>query len=390
MRTTRPSRLALTSLALLLLPALLAGCPVRGGRAGGRGTAGGGGGGTLGAQCRGDFGSTNAAAKIEAFLGAAAEFGDAAIEVQNEMLAACQRMGRALGMAEADLSGAGSEGLRDVCGAVNDRFRSELQAIRAATSVQVTIETRPPHCEVSMDAYARCAADCEAQVDPGSIQIQCEGGEIRGRCSAQCTGRCAVDVSGQCSGTCEGICEGTCSQTAADGSCAGTCSGTCRGECVVQASGGCQGECRGGCSVEWQEPYCTGEVRPASVSARCRASCEARVEAHARCEPGEARMNVSGGVDPAMQPRVDAVRTAVREGLSAILALRTRVERLQRSGREIARLAPELPNAAATVGIGAVACATAAAGAVAESMASVSVSVEVSVSISASASASAR
>jgi hypothetical protein len=385
----RTIRLALPLLALLLAPALLAGCPaLRGSGAGGRRTSSGGG--TVGAKCRGDFGATNAAAKIEAFLGAAAEFGDAAIEIQNDLLGACQRMGRALGVAEADLAGTGSDGVRDVCGVVNERFRSELQAIRAASSVQVTVETRPPHCEVSVDAYAQCAAECEANVDPGSIEIQCEGGELRGRCSGSCTGRCAVEVTGQCSGVCEGMCDGRCTQTAADGSCAGTCEGTCRGDCVVEASASCQGECRGGCSVEFQEPYCTGEVRPASVSARCRASCEARVEAHARCEPGEARMTVSGGVDPAMQPRVEAVQTAVREGLGAILTMRARLERMTTAGRQIARIAPELPNAAATVGIGAVACATSAAGAVAESMSSVSVSLEVTVSISASASVSSR
>jgi hypothetical protein len=101
-------------------------------------------------------------------------------------------------------------------------------------------------------------------------------------------------------------------------------------------------------------------------------------------------MTVSGGIDPSMQPRVDAVQAAVREGLGAILTLRTRLERLSRSGREIARIAPELPNAAATVGIGAVACATSAAGAIVDSMSSVSVSLEVSVSISASASVSSR
>ena len=99
-------------------------------------------------------------------------------------------------------------------------------------------------------------------------------------------------------------------------------------------------------------------------------------------------MTVSGGVDPAMQPRVDAVQAAVREGLGAVLTLRVRLQRMSAAGRDIARLAPELPNAAATVGIGAVACATLAAGAVASSMASVSVSLEVSVSISASASVS--
>lgn len=385
MRTTR-TLFAITS--LLLVPVVLGGCPAM--RRGGRGTAGGGGGGGLSAQCRGDLGTNHAAAKIEAFLWAANDFSEAAMSVQSDLLAACQRMGRALGMAEADLrpSDGGPEGVRGVCEAVNERYRSELQAIRGASQVQVRVESTPPHCEVSVDAYAQCTAECEAQVDPGSVEVTCEGGEIRGHCSAQCQGSCAVQVEGQCAGTCEGACDGQCSATQADGSCAGRCEGTCRGTCAVQAQASCQGECRGGCSVEMEEPYCTGRVRPASASARCRASCDARMEAHARCTPGETRMQVSGGIDEAMRPRVEAVQRATAEGVSAILSLRERVQRLQTSGREIARLAPELPNAAATVGIGAVACATAGAAAVADAMASVSVSVEVSVSVSASASVS--
>jgi hypothetical protein len=343
----------------------------------------------LSASCRGDFGTSQAAATLEAFLAAAAEFSDAAIGVQNDLLAACQRMGRALGMPEADLAGSGPEGTRTVCGAVTDRYRSELQAVRAATSARVEFQTRPPRCEVSVDAYARCVGECEANVDPGSVEVRCEGGEIRGRCTAQCTGRCAVDVAGQCGGTCEGICEGRCAATASDGSCAGRCEGTCRGRCVVEAQASCSGECRGGCSVAMQEPYCTGRMQPPSASAECRAACDARLDAQARCTPGETRLTISGGIEPSMQPRVEALQRATAEGLSAILTLRERVARLEASGREVARIAPNVPRAAATLGMTAASCATAAAGAIANAMASVTVSVEVTVRVSATASASA-
>jgi modification target Cys-rich repeat protein len=229
-------------------------------------------------------------------------------------------------------------------------------------------------------------AECEAQVDPGSVDITCEGGEIRGTCDAECTGRCAVAIEGSCSGTCEGSCEGTCSARNADGSCAGTCDGTCHGECVVDAQASCSGECRGGCSVEYREPYCTGTLRRPTASARCRASCDARIEASARCTPGETNISIDGGMDAASQARYAQVQAAIREGVSAILAIRTRVQRLSTAGAEIVRTAPEIPEAAATVSIGAVACATAAAATCAEAAASVSVSVEVSVSVSASAS----
>jgi hypothetical protein len=74
----------------------------------------------------------------------------------------------------------------------------------------------------------------------------------------------------------------------------------------------------------------------------------------------------------------------MREGVSAILGLRERVQRLQQNGAEIVRLAPEIPQAAMAVSLGAVACATTAAAAMAEASASLTVSVEVSVSFSAS------
>lgn len=343
----------------------------------------GGGGGTAGgrssmAQCRGDFGATSQAAKLEAFFRATASFHEAALDAANQLFGACQRTGRALGMSEAELSG----DVRSVCMAAHDRLASELRALRANYTVR--LDAQPPHCEVSVDAYGQCIAECEARVDPGEVQLTCEGGEIRGYCDAQCTGSCAVEVSGQCSGVCEGSCAGRCAAYAADGSCAGACEGTCQGRCVVRGQASCSGECRGGCSVQYREPYCTGRVRPPSASARCRASCDARIEAEARCTPGRAQLAIEGGLDAEQQARLARVQAAMRDGVSAILSLRERVQRLQSSGADIIRLAPEIPNAAMAVSLGAVACASAAAAATAEAAASLTVSVEVSVSFSAS------
>jgi len=368
----------IVSLSLSLLLALVVSCgPVA--RGGSRGTTGGGR--TSMAACGGDFGATNQAAKLEAFFRATASFHEAALQAASELMTACQSTGRALGMTDAELTG----DLRTVCTAAHDRLASELTALRASYTVRV--EAEPPHCEVSVEAYGSCMAECEAQVDPGEVQITCEGGEIRGTCDAQCTGRCAADVSGQCSGVCEGSCVGTCSAYAGDGSCAGACDGNCQGRCVVEAQASCSGECRGGCSVEYREPYCTGRVRRPSASARCRASCDARIEAQARCTPGRAQIAIDGGLDAEQQARLVRVQTAMREGVSAILALRERVRRLNESGAEIIRLAPQIPEAAMAVSLGAVACATAAAAATAEAAGSLTVSVEVSVSFSASVSA---
>jgi hypothetical protein len=367
--------LPITSAVLLALVASSCGPVARGGS---RGTSGGR---TSMAACTRDYGATSAAAKIEAFFLATARFHEAAFAAEAELRGACVRTGQALGMSDAELSG----DLQTVCGAAHDRLASELQALRASYTVRV--DAQPPRCEVSVEAYGSCMAECEAQVDPGEVQITCEGGEIRGYCDAECSGSCAVDVSGQCSGVCEGACQGTCAAYAADGSCAGACDGSCQGRCVVSAQASCQGECRGGCSIAYREPYCTGRVRRPTASARCRAACDARIEAEARCTPGQAQIAIEGGLDAESQARLVRVQTAMREGVTAILALRERVQRLRDSGAEIVRLAPEIPSAAAAVSLGAVACATAAAAATAEAAASLSVSVEVSVSFSASVSA---
>ncbi|MCC6874080.1 MAG: hypothetical protein IT378_07205 [Sandaracinaceae bacterium] len=349
---------------------------------------GGGGGAGYSAQCRGDFGAGAAASQFESFMAATYEFHEAATSVQTTMLDACVRMGRALEMDASALSGSGPEGTRAVCDAVSSRLRSEMQAVQAASQTTVELRTQPPRCEASFEAYADCAARCEANVDPGSVELTCEGGEIRGTCSGQCSGSCAVDVQAQCTGRCEGVCEGTCSARAADGSCAGTCNGTCRGQCVAQASGGCQGECRGACSVEWQRPYCTGHVRPPQVSAECRASCEARVDAHLECRPGRAELVVTGGPDEATQARAARVRAAIADGLATVLEVRQRVERLRESGQAVIAQMQSLPEAIRSVGISAAACSAGALADLRDSMASVSVTFEVSVSVSASASVS--
>lgn len=377
----RTSKLG-TSLLIAGLALSLSGC----GAAYRRG--GGGGGGSASAACNGDFGTTSAAQKIEMFLRATNEFHEAAFAIAGDLQSTCQRMGVALGMSDAELTAQGGD-VGAVCRTMNGRLRDEMTAMRSQSQVRVDVQARAPHCEVSVDAYAGCVAECEARVTPGQVDLRCEGGEIRGYCDAQCSGSCAVDVQASCSGVCEGACEGTCSATAADGSCAGQCQGTCHGRCVVSGQASCQGECRGGCSVEYREPYCTGTVRAPEVSSRCQASCDARVEAQARCTPGEMTMNVSGLSDPALVARVDRVRAAIHEGAASILAIRTRTERLRDSGRAIVEIAPGLPEAAATVSIGAVACASAAAASTAEAMSSVSVSVDVSVEVSASFSASA-
>jgi hypothetical protein len=321
---------------------------------------------SMGATCSGDLGGSAGAQKVEAFIAAANSFATASAELQSGMLNACRQMGHDLAIPDSELgAGDSPDALRAACTRVSNQLRADLAAIRGAAGVRVELVTAPPHCEVNVDAYGSCAASCDASYTPGSAQLTCEGGELRGGCSAQCTGQCAVDVSG----TCNGVCEGTCAGSSASG---GACNGTCQGRCVARASGSCGGECRGGCSVAFTEPRCTGHVTPPRVSADCNAACDARLSAQASCTPGRAELAITGNVASNLQEKVDHVQAALRGGFSQILMLRTRAERAASAGAAVVSSARELPNA-----IGAV-------GAVASVNVSVSVSVQVSGSVTAS------
>jgi hypothetical protein len=370
----------------------------------------GGGGGGLSGQCSADFGASAAARKLGAFVDATNAFTTAANDIAGGLTNACKDMGRELGLSDADMAASGdTPEVKAACDAVAAKIRSELQDLRASASLTISVVAQPPVCEVSMSATADCYAECEVDVDPGEVNVQCEGGEIRGGCSGECSGSCSVEANAECSGkcegtcsagctgTCQGTCDGTCSATGADGQCNGRCQGECQGtcsagcqgscsgSCVVEAQASCQGECRGECSVEFTEPRCTGEVRPPSASADCQASCSAKLEAQAECRPGHVAVNIEGNVAENVSERVGRLRNAFESGFPAIMALKAKVERLGAAGRAVVDTGSRLPDAVGELGLNAVGCATSAVGALGEATASVSVSVEVSASVSASA-----
>lgn len=380
-----------------------------GGSGAGRGGASGGGGGATGlsSQCQGDFGASKAAVKLSSFLGATAKFAHAAADLETSLLDSCTSIGKELGMSGADLAG----DTKSVCDAVSAKLNAELRSVRAEGNVKIDIVSTPPRCEVSMNAYADCAAKCEVDVEPGQVELQCEGGQISGTCTAECTGECSVEVqgvckgscegtcSGGCTGTCQGVCDGKCSATGADGQCNGRCDGTCQGtcsagckgscegECWMKSQASCSGECRGGCSVEYQEPKCSGQVRPPKVSADCKASCDAQLEAQATCEPGHTEVKVAGGakVDEAKLARV---RAALQAGYGQMLATGEKLRRLKRAGQELKKAGKDLKGVS-SLGMRAAACVTEAVSLMPTALASVSASVEVQVSFTASVSASA-
>lgn len=400
-----------STIGLVLMALALGGCPPGTGLPGGSGVPGGGGSsgggsnGELSAECRGDFGTSEAAAKVETFMLATARFTRAAADLDGSLKESCQAMGRELGL------GTLSGDTRSVCDAAGNKLRDELQGLRAEASLRIEVAASPPICEVSVNAYAGCYGECQVDVDPGEVSLECEGGEIVGQCSAECTGSCSVEIEGQCTGSCqgtcqagctgvcEGVCEGECSATGPDGQCNGTCSGTCHGSCSAGCEGSCEGECRvsgqascegecsGGCSVEYTEPRCTGTVRAPSVSAECQASCEASLEAEVECQPGRVEVVIVGEIGEDLSERVQRVRGALQAGWGQILVTGEKLQRLRRTGRALADATGNLRGTGRALGLEAVSCITEAAAILPASAASVTVSVEVQVSVSASASA---
>ncbi|MDH5490738.1 MAG: hypothetical protein OEY14_02070 [Myxococcales bacterium] len=396
-------------IAFIIVGLGLVGCPPGTGLPSGGGVPGGGGGsgGELSSECQGDFGAGEAAMKLEGFLVATARFAHAAADLEESLKASCVTIGRELGMSGGELSGSQAA----VCGAVSNKLRDEITSLRAEAAVRIDIVAQPPRCEIRVDAYASCAAECDVNVEPGELSIECEGGEISGQCSAECSGQCNVEVSGRCegscegscsggcSGTCTGSCEGTCSATGADGQCNGSCTGTCHGTCSAGCSGSCEGECwvsgqascsgecRGGCSVEYTEPRCSGTVRPPEVSADCRASCDARMQAEAECEPGQVEVVISAGGD-VDEAKLNRIRSALSTGYAQLLAVGEKLRRLQSTGQALRQAGSNL-GGVGSLGLRAGACVTEAVSLLPSAMASMTASVQVQVSFSASVSASA-
>jgi len=356
-----------TSFGLLALAAV--GCAVPPSQRGGAAT--------IPPTCGGDLGASAAAQRVEAFVISVNQFADAANQLNLQLLTGCRQMAGALEVPVADIAAAATAAnpTEALCARAAQQLRDDLAAIRGGVSARAEVSVTPPVCRVSVDAYATCAAQCDATYTPGEVELQCEGGELRGSCSASCTGRCAVDVSGACNGTCEGTCSAYDAQ--------GNCTGTCQGRCVAQASGSCAGECRGSCSVRFTEPTCTGHVRPPQLNADCRAACDARLDARAQCTPGAMRMTLGGDVTGDAAARAARVQAAIAGGFRTVAGLRTQLERAARSGAEMARAADGLPRAVGELSAGAAACAYAASQAAASAVASVNVSVRVSVSVSA-------
>lgn len=341
--------------------------------------------------CAPDFGTGAEARHLHGFLHATSELHAAAMDTDADLAAACGSMGFALGMTDAEIraGASGREATRVTCQNVLTRIDAESRALRADGALTLTFGVVPPRCDVSVQAYASCIAECDAMLDPGSIDVRCEGGELRGTCDATCTGSCAVVVDATCNGRCEGACEGVCAVMAADGSCDGMCVGSCRGSCVVETAATCTGECRGSCSVAFREPRCTGDLRAPMASATCAVDCDARTAAMVTCAPGHVDVAVTGSASADLEARAARLTAAFEAGGAGVLEVAARARVLHASATALADASVSVAADVSTLGASATACATRAAIQAAEAVASLAVSVSVSVEISASFSATA-
>jgi hypothetical protein len=275
-----------------------------------------------------------AAGKLKGGLSAAINLRGLAMQIDGDLKSACGNIAHDLG-ASGDF--ADGKAACDAAIKVMGETRAKLGA-----GAKATLVTQPPHCSASMDAYADCAGKCDANVQGGKAEVECEPGKLSGTCDAKCEGKCEMTAAATCDGTCEGSCDahftGTCQGTCngkcdgkeSKGSCAGKCDGACDaagkgeckgkcgGTCTLKGAAKCEGECRGKCSAQLKEPHCAGQVTPPKVSAECKASCDAKVSGKLDCSPAKVVLKVEGAANAEVSAKY---KSAIEKNLPAVLRI---------------------------------------------------------------------
>ncbi|MEM9693803.1 MAG: hypothetical protein AAGA56_14740 [Myxococcota bacterium] len=320
--------------------------------------------------------SISGIASVDAFFGAVVDFTGAADGVAAQVNAEVSAIAISLGL-EADAP------IADVRGALEARIAANVEG-------GLTVDFQEPRCEANIDIAARAAAECDVNVDPGAVNVSCEGScqidasaqadcsamgtlSCRGpvaQCEGSCSGSCNLEVAAMCEGTCNGTCNGDCSLEGADGSCQGTCDGTCQGSCELAAGGSCEGTCEGTCEFEAPscegglearceasaeaniecQGSCEGEVRPPEVSAECQATVEAKAEASIECRPPSLEINYqfAANLDANAQAEFRAFIGSFKARYSAILAAGAKAEILVNLGGNLVSAAGDAVTNAAT------------------------------------------
>lgn len=358
--------------------------------------------------CR-DFGASDDAVKVTHFLATAEVFATGSVELANGVEATCRAIATDLGVTP-PAAVAGQLQVEASCLAVRDEIRAIVGAALPA-GASLTLEYVPPACTIDVDVYGRCVAECDANVSVDA-DVRCQEGRLSGRCDGMCTGSCRVEgtvacearcdgtCTGSCSGTCAGECDGSCTATDAEGRCAGqcegtcsgscsaTCSGTCQGGCVADVEAACSGTCTGSCDVDFIAPRCEGDVM-VEADVDCRAACEARVSASARCTEPSVAVYFAGDVDPAALERLRVLIASLERNFPRLYALEAQLALVATSGAELVSSFDRAAAAARRIGTRATACFVDATAVAADAASRVDVTLSVTVEVSASASATA-
>ena len=357
--------------------------------------------------------------KVKAALAAGAALEGLAAELEADVAGACGKLAKDLGASDGDLRPK-DDGPGKKAEAACKAAAKVIGQVKAKAKGSLSVQVKPPKCSASMNAMAECAGKCDAKVEPGSAKVQCEGGEVSGKCEGQCKGSCTVEAGAECSGSCSANCEGKCEGEISgkcDGSCSGrcdgkqssgkcsgvcdgrcsasssarcsgTCSGKCSAACTVKGKAECSGSCSGGCSVELKEPKCSGEVKPPKVSAECKASCDAQVNAKVECQPARVTVQLIGTADAQAAGKLKA---AIEANLPALLqvtlALRGKLARAAASVKTTLEGAKAAVSGGGAAALKVGACLAASIKAQAEASVSINVSVQASASASGSAGA---
>lgn len=357
--------------------------------------------------------------KVKAALAAGANLKKVATSVEADVALACGNLAKDLGASDADLEpddkgpGKRAEKACNLAAKLIGDFKAKV-------SGKISIDAEPPKCEASMEAAAQCAAECDVNVEPGSAEVQCEGGEISGKCSGECQGSCTVEAGAECSGSCTGSCSGSCTagftgqcggkcdgkcdgknvsgscsgtcegkcSAQAEGSCTGKCEGSCSAQCEIQGQAQCSGSCSGGCSVELEAPKCSGEIKPPEMSAECEANCDAKLNAELECQPAKLKVVIKGAADAEAASRL---KLALQNNLPAILkvtmGMTARLEELTASVKTTLEGVKAAVSGGGDAAMKVGACLAGSLKAQAQATASINVSVKASASASASAGA---
>jgi hypothetical protein len=328
--------------------------------------------------------SISGVAKVDAFFASANNFRGAADSVSSGIEAQVRLIRGDFGIA------------------ASANLKTELEAnVKANIEGSLVIDYQPPKCAVDASATIEASAKCEAEVNPGKVEIECKGScELEAGaelkcdasadlqctftgptvdCKGECSGTCEVkaDVAVACSGTCKGECSGNCSAYSDSGAaqCAGSCDGMCKGTCEAkaEASAKCMGTCRGECKVTGAaadcmgsahaeckakanasvmcKGKCEGDFEPPSASAECKASAKAEAKLNVQCTPPTlaARYKLKAGVDVMAQAQFEAaLKTLVTARLPALVAALERGKSIGEAGEDLSVAAGAAVKASVT------------------------------------------